>query len=263
MSAVSGISAAEITFDRVGRSFEQAGRVTRALDGCSLTIRPGELFSLLGPSGTGKTTLLNLVAGFDVADTGEVRVGGRVVTRPGRDRAVVFQAPTLLPWLSARDNVAMGLRRIGLSRAERRKAAIDQLTEVGLGDAANRRPHQMSGGMQQRVGIARALAMKPSVLLMDEPFAALDSYVRSEMQRLVVELHLRHPVTTVFVTHSIEEALLLSDRIGVMSAGSVSKVYDVDLPQPRDSTTAEFNALRREIAEQIEFGVHSDREVRA
>ena len=250
----------DVTFDAVGKLFRQGMREIHALRGCSLHIRPGEFFSLLGPSGTGKTTLLNLVAGFDRPDQGTVTVGGSPVRRPGPDRAVVFQAPTLYPWMSALDNVAAGLKHAGLSRSERRDRARAQLAEVGLTDAAARRPSQLSGGMQQRVGIARALAMRPSVLLMDEPFAALDAYVRQEVQRLVVALWQRHPVTTIFVTHSIEEALLLSTRVGIMSSGRVSDIYDVPFGYPRDVTDAEFNDLRREIMGRIEAGVHSERE---
>jgi NitT/TauT family transport system ATP-binding protein len=251
-----------VTFDGVGKLFRQGEREIHALRGCSLHITDGEFFSLLGPSGTGKTTLLNLVAGFDRPDIGSVTVGGRPVRRPGPDRAVVFQAPTLYPWMSALDNVAAGLRHAGLPRRERKERARAQLAEVGLTDAAGRHPYQLSGGMQQRVGIARALAMRPSVLLMDEPFAALDAYVRREVQRLVVALWQRRPVTTIFVTHSIEEALLLSSRVGIMAGGRVSHIYDVPFGQPRDPTATEFNDLRREIWDRIEAGVHHERETR-
>jgi NitT/TauT family transport system ATP-binding protein len=250
----------DVTFDAVGKLFRQGEREIHALRECSLHIREGEFFSLLGPSGTGKTTLLNLVAGFDRPDQGTVTVASKPVRRPGPDRAVVFQAPTLYPWMSALDNVAAGLKHAALSRSERRERARAQLAEVGLTDAAARRPYQLSGGMQQRVGIARALAMRPSVLLMDEPFAALDAYVRQEVQRLVVALWQRHPVTTIFVTHSIEEALLLSTRVGIMSSGRVSDIYDVPFGYPRDVTDAGFNDLRREIMGRIEAGVHSERE---
>jgi NitT/TauT family transport system ATP-binding protein len=250
----------DVAFEGVGKLFQQGTREIHALRDCSLEIRQGEFFSLLGPSGTGKTTLLNLVAGFDWPDQGTVTVGGSPVRRPGPDRAVVFQSPTLYPWMSAVDNVAAGLKHAGLSRAERKERARAQLAEVGLTDAAGRRPYQLSGGMQQRVGIARALAMRPSVLLMDEPFAALDAYVRQEVQRLVVALWQRHPVTTVFVTHSIEEALVLSTRIGIMSSGRVSDIYEVPFGYPRDVTAPEFNELRREIMGRIEAGVHSERE---
>ena len=250
----------DVNFQAVGKLFVQGERAVHALRDCSLHIREGEFFSLLGPSGTGKTTLLNLVAGFDRPDEGTVTVGGTAVRHPGPDRAVVFQSPTLYPWMSAVDNVAAGLKQAGLSRRERRERARSQLAEVGLTDAAARRPYQLSGGMQQRVGIARALAMRPSVLLMDEPFAALDAYVRQEVQRLVVSLWQRHPVTTVFVTHSIEEALLLSSRVGIMSSGRVSDIYEVPFGYPRDVTAAEFNELRREIMDRIEAGVRGERE---
>jgi len=253
-------TSADVTFDAVGKLFRQGERQIHALRDCSLRIRDGEFFSLLGPSGTGKTTLLNLVAGFDQPDQGTVTVGGSPVRRPGPDRAVVFQSPTLYPWMSALDNVAAGLKHAGLGRGERRERARAQLAEVGLTDAAGRRPYQLSGGMQQRVGIARALALRPSVLLMDEPFAARDAYLRQEVQRLVVSLWQRHPVTTIFVTHSIEEALLLSTRVGIMSSGRVSDIYDVPFEHPRDVTAAEFNDLRREIWSRIEAGVHTERE---
>jgi ABC-type nitrate/sulfonate/bicarbonate transport system ATPase subunit len=250
----------EVTFDGVGKLFRQGEREIHALRDCSLHIREGEFFSLLGPSGTGKTTLLNLVAGFEMPDSGSVTVGSQPVRRPGPDRAVVFQAPTLYPWMSALDNVAAGLKFTRLPRRERRGRARAQLAEVGLTDAVARRPYQLSGGMQQRVGIARALAMRPSVLLMDEPFAALDAYVRQEVQRLVVSLWQRHPVTTIFVTHSIEEALLLSTRVGIMASGRVSDIYDVPFDHPRDATAAEFNDLRRDIWGRIEAGVRHERE---
>jgi NitT/TauT family transport system ATP-binding protein len=251
-----------LSFVGVAKHYRQGERVVHALAGCDLEIAGGEFVSLLGPSGTGKTTLLNVAAGFEHPDGGQVRVGEAVVTKPGRDRAVVFQAPTLFPWLSALDNVAQGLRGEGLSRAQRREKAMGHLTEVGLADAAKRHPYQMSGGMQQRVGIARALAMEPDVLLMDEPFAALDSYVRQELQQLLVTLWQRRPVTTLFITHSIEEALLLSTRVGVMAGGRVDSMREVSFTHPRDATSAEFNDLRRDIRERIEAGVRSERSAR-
>jgi NitT/TauT family transport system ATP-binding protein len=249
----------DVIFDDVDKWYRQGDRQVHALRGCSLHIREGEFFSLLGPSGTGKTTLLNLVAGFETPDEGRVTTGGRPVTRPGPDRAVVFQAPTLLPWMTARDNVAQGLRGTVRSRAARRAAATSQLEEVGLAEAAGRHPYQMSGGMQQRVGIARALVMNPGVLLMDEPFAALDSYVRKEMQQLVVRLQRERAVTTVFVTHSVEEALLLSTRVGVMAAGRLADVFEVPFDHPRDVTSPEFNELRRAVLDRIAEGVRSER----
>jgi NitT/TauT family transport system ATP-binding protein len=252
-------SMTDVTFDAVGKHYRQGDREVHALRGCSLHVEGGEFFSLLGPSGTGKTTLLNLVAGFERPDSGQVLVAGRPVTRPGPSRAVVFQAPTLFPWLSALDNVARGIPGRATSRRKRRRAALAQLEEVGLADAAGRHPYQLSGGMQQRVGIARALAMEPEVLLMDEPFAALDAYVRQEVQQLIVALWRRRRVTTLFVTHSIEEALLVSTRIGIMSGGQVTDTFDVPFEHPRDATAPEFNRLRREIRERIEAGVRAER----
>ncbi len=249
----------DVTFDAVGKHYRQGEREVHALRGCSLQIKGGEFFSLLGPSGTGKTTLLNLVAGFERPDAGQVLVAGQPVERPGPSRAVVFQAPTLFPWLSAVDNVARGIGGSGRSRRKRRQLALAQLEEVGLADAAGRHPYQLSGGMQQRVGIARALAMQPEVLLMDEPFAALDAYVRQEVQQLIVALWQRRRVTTLFVTHSIEEALLVSTRVGIMAGGRVTDTFDVPFAHPRDATTPEFNRLRREIRERIEAGVRAER----
>ena len=253
---------ATVEFVDVYKHYRQGERQVRALDGCSLRIEEGEFFSLLGPSGTGKSTLLGLVAGFEQADAGKVLVGGEPVRRPGPDRALVFQAPTLFPWLSALDNVAGALHAQRIPRRRRQEVALAQLGEVGLADAAGRHPYQLSGGMQQRVGIARALAMDPRVLLMDEPFAALDAYVRQEAQSLIVALWLKRRVTTLFVTHSIEEALLLSTRIGIMASGQVSEVLEVPFGHPRDPTSAEFNDLRRSIHQHIEEGVRNERRIR-
>jgi NitT/TauT family transport system ATP-binding protein len=249
----------DVNFEAVGKHYRQGEREVHALRNCSLHIKAGEFFSLLGPSGTGKTTLLNLVAGFERPDDGKVLVAGQPVSRPGPQRAVVFQAPTLFPWMNAMDNVARGVSKAGNSRADRRRLAMEQLREVGLESAAARHPYQLSGGMQQRVGIARALAMEPEVLLMDEPFAALDAYVRQEIQQLIVALWLRRHVTTLFVTHSIEEALLLSTRVGIMSGGQVSHIFEVPFDHPRDPTSEPFNELRREIRERIEAGVRAER----
>ncbi len=252
-------SNSDVILEDVTKYYFQDGNLVYALQGCSLEIHSGELFSLLGPSGTGKTTLLGLVAGFEHPDMGVVKVGQDKIVEPGPDRAIVFQSPTLFPWLSGVDNVAEALRFTGLGRLERRKIAVEQLSEVGLADAAARRPHKMSGGMQQRVGIARALVMQPRVLIMDEPFAALDSYVRQEMQELIVKIWLRHKITTLFVTHSIEEALLISSRIGIMSGGKVTEIFEIPSKYPRDPTTNSFNNLRREIGRYIEAGVRAER----
>ncbi|MCU1478931.1 MAG: transporter ATP-binding protein [Subtercola sp.] len=248
----------EIVLEAVSKQYRQRKRIVTALAGCSLRVEEGEFVSLLGPSGTGKTTVLNLVAGFEEATSGSVRVGGREVRGPGRDRAVVFQSPTLLPWLSALDNVIAAMPPGG-SRADRKATAQAQLEDVGLHDASGRKPHEMSGGMQQRVGIARALVMEPAVLLMDEPFAALDSYVRREMQELVVRIHAERRMTTLFITHSVEEAIIVSDRIGIMAAGSSHASFDVPFDYPRDATELDFNGLRRLVQNTVEAAVRSER----
>lgn len=250
---------ATIDFVDVHKYYRQGDHYARALHGCSLQIAEGEFFSLLGPSGTGKTTLLSLVAGFEHADRGDVLVGGERVLRPGPDRAVVFQSPNLFPWHTAVENVAQAIKAQRLPRAKRHELALAQLKEVGLAGAAGRHPYQLSGGMQQRVGIARALAMDPRVLLMDEPFAALDAYVRAEVQALVVSLWLKRKVTTLFVTHSIEEALIVSSKVGIMAGGRVANIFDVPFDYPRDPTSPEFNDMRRTVHERIEAGVRAER----
>ncbi len=250
---------AAISLENVSKSYLQRKRRVAALDGCSLDVTDGEFFSLLGPSGTGKTTVLNLIAGFEAPSSGSITVGTRVVTGPGRDRSVVFQSPTLFPWLSAVDNVVAAMNGTS-AKTRKREEAIEQLADVGLHDVGGRKPHELSGCMQQRVGIARALAMAPEVLLMDEPFAALDSYVRREMQELVVRIHEERKMTTLFITHSVEEALSISDRIGIMAGGKLHSSFDVPFGFPRDVTSAEFNALRREIQDTVETAVRAERE---
>ena len=219
------------------------------LSGVDLEIRRGEFLSLVGPSGCGKTTLLHLVAGFEKPDAGRVRMDGRDVTGPGRDRLVIFQEPALLPWLSVEDNAGFGLPT--KPRALREETIHLLLRLVHLEKFADLMPHQLSGGMKQRVALARALAVDPDVLLMDEPFAALDPRTREELhhelQRLWMGLH----KTVLFVTHSVEEAVRLSDRVAVMAAGPgrIRRVIDVDLPHPRDFDSPEVADLRRQIRE--------------
>lgn len=218
-----------------------------ALSEASLDIRRGEFLSLVGPSGCGKTTLLNLIAGFEAPDTGRVLMDGRPVAGPGPDRLVLFQEPALLPWLDVTENVGFGLPK---KPKDLRDETIRLLLRmVHLEKFAHLRPHQLSGGMKQRVALARALAVDPPVLLMDEPFAALDPQTREilhhELQSLWLGLH----KTVVFVTHSVEEAVRLSDRIAIMATqpGRIRRVLDVDLPHPRDFNSPEVAALRAEI----------------
>jgi len=206
-----------------------------ALYNISLAIRKNEFVSLLGPSGCGKTTLIRIIAGLLTADRGEVLVNSQVVNSPGRDRCMVFQQFGLLPWRTVVSNVEFGLEIDGVPREERRALAEQYLELVGLKGFENYYPHQISGGMQQRVGIARALSKKPEILLMDEPFGAVDAQTREQLQEELLKIWAQTETTVVFVTHSIDEAIYLSDRVVVMQArpGRIKEEVIIDLPRPR------------------------------
>jgi NitT/TauT family transport system ATP-binding protein len=206
----------------------------RALDRLSFTVGDGEVVALIGPSGCGKTTALRIAMGLEDASAGRVTVDGVTVDRCGHDRGMVFQHAELLPWLTALKNVEFGLEMKGLRGAVLRDTAMRYLALVGLGDSVNRRPYQLSGGMQQRVGIARALAIDPKVLLMDEPFGALDAQTRETLQGELLEIHARTKKTILFVTHDLDEAVLLADRVVVMQHGRLQEIVTVPLPRPRD-----------------------------
>ena len=206
-----------------------------ALYDISLTIRKNEFVSLLGPSGCGKTTLIRIIAGLLTADRGDVLVNQQGVTATGRDRCMVFQQFGLLPWRTVMSNVEFGLEIEGMAREERRAVADKYLELVGLKGFENYYPHQISGGMQQRVGIARALSKKPEILLMDEPFGAVDAQTREQLQEELLKIWAQTETTVVFVTHSIDEAIYLSDRVVVMHArpGRIKGEVTIDLPRPR------------------------------
>ena len=206
-----------------------------ALYNISLAIRKNEFVSLLGPSGCGKTTLIRIIAGLLTADRGEVLVNSQVVNSPGRDRCMVFQQFGLLPWRTVVSNVEFGLEIEGVPREERRAFAEQYLELGGLRGVENYYPHQISGGMQQRVGIARALSKKPEILLMDEPFGAVDAQTREQLQEELLKIWAQTETTVVFVTHSIDEAIYLSDRVVVMQArpGRIKEEVIIDLPRPR------------------------------
>ena len=225
-----------ITLESVSKHFTSRRGTHHALSDVSLTIEEGQFVCLLGPSGCGKSTLLNLIAGLDKPTAGHIDT-------PGAGSAVMFQESALMPWLSARHNVELALRLRGVPRRERREKALALLDTVNLADAADKRPHELSGGMRQRVALARALAQDRPVLLMDEPFAALDAQTREILQEELLQLMERpeERKTMVFITHSIDEAILLGDRIAVMSArpGRIKEVLDVPFGHPRDG-----NALR-------------------
>jgi NitT/TauT family transport system ATP-binding protein len=211
-----------------------------ALDRLNFGVRDGEIVALIGPSGCGKTTALRIAMGLEATSDGEVTVDGVAVKGCGHDRGMVFQHAALLPWLTALENVMFGLEMKGMRGAELREVARRYLGLVGLTHSENRRPYQLSGGMQQRVGIARALAIDPKVLLMDEPFGALDAQTRETLQGELIEIHARTRKTILFVTHDLDEAVLLADRVVVMQHGSVQEIMDVNLPRPR----GDLGALR-------------------
>ena len=208
-------------------------QVVDALSHVSFTVHDGEIVALIGPSGCGKTTALRIAMGLETASGGKVTVDGREVKGCGFDRGMVFQFAELLPWLTALQNVMFGLEMKGMRGAELREAAIRYLELVGLKDSAHRRPHQLSGGMKQRVGIARALAVDPKVMLMDEPFGALDAQTRETMQAELLDLHSRTRKTILFVTHDLDEAVLIADRIVVLKEGRVQETMTVPLARPR------------------------------
>ncbi|NOU66170.1 ATP-binding cassette domain-containing protein [Paenibacillus sp. LMG 31461] len=222
----------------VSKTFVQRiGGSYKALDDITLTINKGEFVSLLGPSGCGKSTVLNLVAGFDTQSEGTIQVNGKKVTGAGADRVVVFQEHGLFPWLTVLDNVAFGLRQKGIPKKERHEMAMEQIKSVHLSRFADRYPHELSGGMKQRAAIARALAMDPEILLMDEPFAALDEQTRLILHKELEEIWMRTRKTILFITHNIREAVILSDRVLVMSTrpGTIKKEFSVKAARPRDS----------------------------
>ncbi len=236
--------------------FDTASGPHIAVQSADLTVRPGEFLCLLGPSGCGKSTLMNTVAGFVKPSRGEVTVDGKPVTQPGPDRGMVFQQHSLFPWKTVMENVAFGPLMAGTSRREADSIARTFLSLVGLAAFENAYPNTLSGGMQQRVGIARALANYPSVLLMDEPFGALDAQTRTMMQENLLEIWSEFHNTVVFVTHDIDEAVFLSDRIVVMSAtpGRIIADIPVELPRPREQsliTTPEFMELKRQCLDLI------------
>jgi NitT/TauT family transport system ATP-binding protein len=226
-----------------------SGKV-HAVDDASFSAASSEFVCLVGPSGCGKTTLLNMIAGFFAPTAGEIRVGGRAVNGQGLDRGIVFQDfAQLFPWRTALGNVTFGLEMKGVPRAERERIALEQLRLVKLEKFAGAYPHHLSGGMQQRVAIARALAYNPGVLLMDEPFAALDALTRDEMQRLLAEVWRETRKTVVYVTHNVAEAVFLADRVIVMTPhpGRIRAEVRIGLKRPRDPLSVEFLEYQREL----------------
>jgi NitT/TauT family transport system ATP-binding protein len=242
----------------VGKKYGSGDKVTEALRGVDLVLPEGEFVCLIGASGCGKSTLLRIVAGFERATSGVVNVRGKPVKRPGPDRGVVFQDYGLFPWLSVADNVAYGPRQRGLPSDEVARIVDRFVRTVGLDHFRDRYPHQLSGGMQQRVAIARVLANDPAVMLMDEPFGALDSLTRQNLQEELIRVWQELRPTVMLVTHSVEEAVFLSDRVVVMGGGPshavpghITKILPIELAHPRDVTAPAFNDLKRELLNAI------------
>ncbi|MFC4736611.1 ABC transporter ATP-binding protein [Bacillus daqingensis] len=246
---------AEVTIQHVEKTFPATkdNESFTVFDDIDLTIQDGEFVSLLGPSGCGKSTLLNIVAGLEPATEGQVSAGGKAITGPGADRGVVFQEAALMPWLNVRENVEFALKK-QFSKAESRSRAEDYLKLVHLSRFMYAYPHELSGGMKQRVSIARALSMDPEVLLMDEPFGALDEQTRMMLHKEVQYIWETTGKTVLFVTHNIRESILLSDRIVLMGTrpGGIRGEFKVDLPRPRDPASEAFTSLEKQIMEMLE-----------
>ena len=249
---------AHVVLDSVGKTFRRAGRRTVAVSGASLQVAAGELVCLLGPSGCGKSTLLRIIAGALDCDEGSVAVGGRPVAGPAPDRGLLFQSPMLFPWLTTRKNVLFGPRaQRAAGTDERDDPELDAeadatLATVGLSGFGDAFPHELSGGMQHRAAFARAMVTRPSVLLMDEPFGALDAITRMRMHEFLLRMWERYRITILFVTHDIEEAVMLGDRVAVMGGRppGIREIIDVPLRRPRqlaDADTGEFLAVKRRV----------------
>ena len=238
----------------LSKTYWMGNQPKKVLNSVDLTLADNEFVSIVGTSGCGKSTMLSIAAGLEDYDGGVVAVDGKQITGAGIDRGVVFQSYTLLPWLTALQNIEFALKAAGLPRSEYQDIAREHLELVNLGHAANAYPAELSGGMKQRVAIARALSYRPKILLMDEPLGALDAMTRLQMQQLLTKVWEAHRLTVMFVTHDVEEAVYLSDRIVVMGIGRIKCTFDVNLPRPRDeevTSSREFMEMQRRVLQAI------------
>lgn len=247
----------KISINNVYRGFNVQSDRLEVLKDVSLDVRENEFLVILGPGQCGKTTLLNCIAGLMPVDSGEILVNGKKVTGPGPDRGIVFQQYALFPWKTVESNVAFGLAVRGVPKAERLKIAHKYIELVGLTGFEKTYPAELSGGMKQRVGIARAYANDPDILLMDEPFGALDAQTRYAMEKEILEIWQREQRTVLFVTNNIEEAIFLGDRVVVMSAlpGHVKTSHDIDMPKPRNYTDPVFLKMRKIISDDTDLAL--------
>lgn len=248
------MTAKELVVKDVKKEFvTRRGKPVQALAPVNLTVQPNSFVSIVGPSGCGKSTLLRMIAGIESCESGKIFYGDEPITRPNKNIGMVFQEYSLLPWRTVADNVSLGPEFAGKTRKERSAIASEYLSLVNLAEFANSFPHELSGGMRQRVAIARALANKPRLLLMDEPFGALDAHTRILLQKELLNIWQTHRTTILFVTHSVDEAVYLSDKIVVMSArpGSIKQTIDVGMSYPRSRRDPEFAALTQDILEML------------
>lgn len=251
------MTAAKIVANNLLKRFGEGPAAVTALDGIDLAVPEGQFVCILGPSGCGKSTLLFIMAGLEKATSGAITIDGRAVTDPGRDRGMLFQQFALFPWRTARKNIEFGLELQKLDKATRWEKTKHWLAIMNLQDFADMYPHQLSGGMQQRIAIARLLINDPEILLMDEPFAALDAQTRTLLGEELVRVWQQTRRTVLFVTHSVDEAIFLADRLLVMTRrpGRFKADLWIDLPRPRDPASDEFNAIRREVTRLIRLEV--------
>jgi NitT/TauT family transport system ATP-binding protein len=250
------MSADKLVIKGLGKTFRSERGTTVALDGIDLAVGENEFMALVGTSGCGKSTLLSIAAGLETHDQGTIAIGGEAIEAPGLDRGVVFQSYTLLPWLTALGNVEFALQAAGKSSREAKDIAQSHLEIVGLKGFERAYPSELSGGMKQRVAIARALSYRPKMLLMDEPFGALDALTRHHMQELLTGIWEKHRLTVLFITHDVEEAVYLSDRVAVMTnrPGRIKQIVPINLPRPRHYdivSSPEFQKLYREVLDAI------------
>jgi NitT/TauT family transport system ATP-binding protein len=253
------LSDAQIKCVGLGKIYFDIGRNEEvvALKEFSLDVQAGEFVTILGPSGCGKSTLLNILAGFEQWTSGEALLDGKLIGRPGPDRGVVFQEYALFPWLTVMGNVLVGLKEKKLPRRERDRIARSYVAMAGLKGFEDKYPHELSGGMRQRVSLIRALAIDPKILLMDEPFAAVDAQTRGVLQRELLKAWQSTGKTILFITHNVEEAIFLGQRVVIMTAhpGRIKDIIEVSLPYMRDATSEEFNVFRRAATQSIEAEV--------
>jgi NitT/TauT family transport system ATP-binding protein len=246
----------KVTINNISKIFENKGTLFKSLENINLKVNDGEFLCILGPSGCGKSTILRLIAGLDEPSSGQILMDDEVIIGPDHKRGMVFQEYSLFPWRSVIENVAFPLEMKGVSEEERNKIAEDYLKIVGLSNFRDSKPHELSGGMKQRVAIVRSLAGDPEVLLMDEPFGALDIQTRNQLQKDLLKIWEDKGKTIIFVTHDIDEAIFLGDRIILMSKGpgKIAKIFEVDIERIRDRLDPKFLKIRQEIMNLLEDG---------